>query len=83
MLLSRSPGHPRLGVPPIRWLRSAALGVVMALVSSLVVLVGGAPAASAATPIYEIEGAWVNPPPTIDRGQPGGGRVADQRQRRG
>lgn len=70
MYLIRSRRHRWLGVPATRWLRSAALGVVMALVSSLVVLVGGASAASAAMPVYEIEGSWVNQPATIARGNP-------------
>ncbi|TDD72737.1 DUF11 domain-containing protein [Jiangella aurantiaca] len=50
--------------------RGTALGVVLALLSCLFVLLGGASVAQAATPEYEIRGAWIDPPATIGRGNP-------------
>ena len=47
-----------------------AISVVLALVSSLFVLLSGASVAQAVTPEYEITGTWVNPPATIARGNP-------------
>ncbi|WP_162606119.1 LPXTG cell wall anchor domain-containing protein [Jiangella aurantiaca] len=52
------------------WRRYLSLGVVLALMSSLFVLLGGALPAQAVTPEYEIRGTWVNPPPTVSRGNP-------------
>ncbi|TDC50275.1 DUF11 domain-containing protein, partial [Jiangella ureilytica] len=47
-----------------------AISVVLALMSSLFVLLSGASVAHAVTPEYEITGTWVNPPATIARGNP-------------
>ncbi|PZF86302.1 DUF11 domain-containing protein [Jiangella anatolica] len=43
---------------------------MLALLSSLFVLLGGAGVAQAATPVYEITTAWVDPPASVTNGTP-------------
>ena len=64
MSVSR-PGPPHVSIPQRSPLLGRVLTMLLALAVALGTLAFGTPASAA--PVYEIDGAWVNPPPPISR----------------